>query len=95
MRKVHEATLLFESKAVYVTTAVSLNLYGGRTPMGLTVTAGALSLLSVAIGIVQFASAMPSIFNETRMSEGQEFSKDGGVTSAKKIRRKTYVKIGK
>jgi len=54
-----------------------------------------LSLLSVAIGIVQFASAMPSIFNETRMSEGQEFSKDGGVTSAKKIRRKTYVKIGK
>jgi len=41
-------------------------------------------LLSVAIGIVQFASAIPSIFNEKRMSEGQEFSKDGGVTSAKK-----------
>ena len=45
--------------------------------------AGGKSLLSVAIGIVQFASALPLIFNETRMSEGQEFSKDGGVTSGK------------
>ena len=73
-----------ESTAVYVTSDVSLNLYGGRTPMGLTSTAGAMSLLSVAIGIVQFASALPLVFNETRMSEGQEFSKDGGVTSGKK-----------
>jgi len=84
MRKVHEATLPFESTAVYVTVDASLNLYGGRTPMGLTLTTGAMPLLSVAIGIVQFASAIPSIFNEKRMSEGQEFSKDGGVTSAKK-----------
>lgn len=59
-------------------------MYGGRTPIGLTLTAGAMSLLSVAIGIVQFASALPLVFNETRMSEGQEFSKDGGVTSGKK-----------
>jgi len=75
--------LPFESTAVYVTVDVSLNLYGGRTPIGMTLTTGAVSLLSVAIGIVQFASALPLIFNETRMSEGQEFSKDGGVTSGK------------
>ena len=84
MRKVHKAILPFESTAVYVTSDVSLNLCGGRTPIGVTVMAGAKSLLSVAIGIVQFASAVPSMFNETRMSEGQELSKDGGVTSAKK-----------
>ena len=84
----HDATLPFGSTAVYLTVDVSLNLYGGRTPMGLTLTTGAVSLLSVAIGIVQFASAIPSTFNETRMSEGQEFSKEGGVTSAKKIKRK-------
>lgn len=52
--------------------------------MGLTSTTATMSLLSVAVGIVQFASAVPSMFNETRMSEGQELSKDGGVTSAKK-----------
>ena len=85
MRKVHEAILPFESAAVYVTIDVSLNLYGGRTPMGLTSRTATMSLLSVAVGIVQFASAVPSMFNETRMSEGQELSKDGGVTSAKKI----------
>lgn len=84
MRKVQEAMLPVESTAVYVTTDVSLNLYGGRTPMGLTLTTGAMSLLSVAIGIVQSASALPLAFNETRMSEGQEFSKDGGITSGKK-----------
>ena len=77
----HESILPLASTAVYVTIAVSLNLYGGRTPMGLTLTDGAMPLLSVAIGMVQFASALPLIFNETRMSEGQEFSKDGGVTS--------------
>ena len=60
--------------------------------MGLTLTAGAMSLLSVAMGIVQFASALPLIFNETRMSEGQELSKDGEVTSGKIIiMRKTCV----
>lgn len=84
MRKAHEAILPFESAAVYVTIDVSLNLYGGRTPMGVTSTTATMSLLSVAVGIVQFASAVPSMFNETRMSEGQELSKDGGVTSAKK-----------
>ena len=83
MRKVHKALLPFESTAVYVTIDVSLNLCGGRTPIGLTLMAGGESLLSVAIGIVQFASALPLIFNETRMSKGQEFSKDGGVTSGK------------
>ena len=56
--------------------------------MGLTLTTGTMSLLSVAIGIDQFASALPSIFNETRMSEGQELSKEGGVTSAKKLVKK-------
>lgn len=91
MRKVHEAVFPFESTTVYVTIDVSLNLYGGRTPMGLTLTAGAMSLLSMGIGIVQFASALPLIFNETSMSEGQEFSNDGGVTSAS-IGRKTCVR---
>ena len=52
--------------------------------MGLTVTTGKMPLLSVAVGIVQFASAVPLIFNETRISKGQVLSKDGGVTSAKK-----------
>ena len=85
MLKVHEALLPFESTAVYVTIDVSLNLYGGRTPMGLTLTTGATSLLSVAVGIVQFASAIPSMFNGTRILEGQEFSKDGRVTSARKM----------
>lgn len=83
MRKVHDAVFPVESTAVYVTIDVSLNLYGGRTPIGLTLTAGAMPLLSVAIGIVQFASALPFMFNEARMSEGQEFSNDGGVTSGK------------
>ena len=53
--------------------------------MGLTLTTGTTSLLSVAVGVVQFASAVPLVFSEARMSEGQELSKDGGVTSAKKI----------
>ena len=55
--------------------------------MGLTSTTGTMSLLSVAVGIVQFASAVPSMVNETRMSEGQELSKDGGVTSAKNMKK--------
>lgn len=84
MRKVHEAMLPFESTALYVTIDVSLNLYGGRTPMGLTLTTGTMSLLSVAVGIDQFASSVPLMLNETRMSEGQELSNDGGVMSAKK-----------
>lgn len=79
----HKAILPFESTAVYVTSNVSLNLCGGRTPIGVTLMAGAKSLLSVAIGIVQFASALPLILNVTRMSKGQELSKDGGVTSGK------------
>ena len=79
----HKAILPFESTAVYVTSDVSLTLCGGRTPTGVTLMAGAKPLLSVAIGIVQFASALPLIFNERRMSKGQEFSKDGGVTSGK------------
>lgn len=79
----HKAILPFESTAVYVTSDVSLNLCGGRTPVGVTLMAGAKSLLSVAIGTVQFASALPLIFSEARMSKGQEFSKDGGVTSGK------------
>ena len=83
MRKVHKAILPFESTAVYFTSDVSLNLCGGRTAIGLTLTAGVKPLLSVAVGIVQFASALPLIFNERRMSKGQEFSKDGGVTSGK------------
>ena len=83
MRKVHKAILPFESTAVYVTSDVSLNLCGGRTPIGVTLMAGAKSLLSVAIGIVQFASALPLILNVTRMSKGQELSKDEGVTSGK------------
>lgn len=98
MRKVHKAMFPFESTAVYVTIDVSLNLYGGRMPMGLTLTTGRLLLLSLAIGIVQFASALPLIFNERIMSEGQELSKDGGVTSAKKknkTSRKTCVRSGK
>ena len=65
-----------------------MNLNGGRTPGGLTLTAGAMLLLSLAIGIVQFASALPLIFNGTSMSEGQEFSNDGGVTSGKNNVRK-------
>lgn len=83
MRKVHKAILPFESTAVYVTSDVSLNLCGGRTPIGVTLMAGAKSLLSVAIGIVQFASALPLILNVTRMPKRQELSKDGGVTSGK------------
>ena len=79
----HESILPLASTAVYVTVNVSLNLYGGRMPMGMTLTDGATPLLSVAIGIVQFASALPLAFNETRMSKGQEFPKEGGVTSGK------------
>lgn len=77
----HKAILQFGSTAVYVTSNVSLSLCGGRTPIGVTLMAGAKPLSSVAVGIVQFASAVPFIFNETRMSKGQVFSKDGGITS--------------